>query len=119
MNRIDHGVRATEDLSLLHTLSDKKISLTMCPLSNLKLNVVRDIGEYPLRKFLDRNIIATINSDDPAYFGGYINENYKAIQKSLNLSIDNIMFLAKNSIMASFITEEKKREYINEIDKGV
>jgi len=117
VRRIDHGVRATEDVALLQTLANKKIPLTMCPLSNQKLNVVSDLGEYPLRKFLDRNIIATINSDDPAYFGGYINENYKAIQKSLNLTIDDIMVIAKNSVMASFITEEKKREYIEEIDK--
>jgi adenosine deaminase len=116
VERIDHGVRAIEDKELMEELGNMHMAFTLCPLSNLKLNVVKDLKNYPLREFMSHGIIATINSDDPAYFGGYVNENYYRIYEALNLSPEEIIILAKNSIIASFIGEERKRELIEEID---
>ena len=117
VHRIDHGVRSVEDDSLMHFLADRRIPLTMCPLSNLKLKVVNDLRDYPLREFLDRGIIATVNSDDPAYFGGYLNENFLAVQRALNLGPEDICTLASNSILASFIPGDRKRELLGKIDE--
>ncbi len=116
VERIDHGVRAIEDEELMEELGERHMAFTLCPLSNLKLNVVKDLKNYPLREFMHYGIIATINSDDPAYFGGYVNENYYELYKALNLTTEELITLAKNSIIASFISEERKRELIEEID---
>ncbi len=118
VHRIDHGVRSIEDEKLMNFLAENRIPLTMCPLSNLRLRVVNDLGDYPLREFLKRGIVATLNSDDPAYFGGYLNENYRAVQVALGLSSDELCTLAANSIMASFITGEKKREILERLLKA-
>ncbi len=115
VERIDHGVKAIEDPNLMKLLAKERIPLTMCPLSNKKLNVIPDLKNYPVREFLKRGIMATINSDDPAYFGGYVNENYTAIQRALNLTPEEICTLASNSILASFIPEERKREILEKI----
>ncbi len=117
VDRIDHGVRAIEDHKLMDYLAERRIPLTMCPLSNLKLRVVNDLGEYPLREFLNRGILATINSDDPAYFGGYVNENYRAVQRALNLAPRDLCTLARNSISASFVSSERKESIFRNIDK--
>ncbi len=117
VHRIDHGVRAIEDDNLMAFLAEHRIPLTMCPLSNLKLKVVSDLSGYPLREFMNRGILATVNSDDPAYFGGYVNENYLAVQKALNLNTGEICTLAANSIMASFIHREKKEKHLRAIEE--
>ncbi|MGE3062140.1 MAG: adenosine deaminase [bacterium] len=115
VSRIDHGNASSEDEALLKKLSERRIPLTLCPLSNLKLQVVKDLKKHPLKKFLDAGVVATINSDDPAYFGGYLNENYMAISDALDLKEEDILTLAKNSINASFISEREKETYIKSI----
>lgn len=102
VDRIDHGNRALEDSALVNRLERDKIPLTVCPLSNLKLCVVDDLQVHPLRKMLDSGLIATVNSDDPAYFGGYINDNYVSVAKALELSETEIKLLTKHSIDACF-----------------
>ena len=116
VSRIDHGNRSLEDDNLVEELVKNKIPLTVCPLSNLKLKVVERLEEHPLKIMLQKGLFATINSDDPAYFGGYINENYLAIAESLNLSKEEIYILAKNSFAASFLNEAEKKSYIDKVD---
>ncbi len=115
VDRIDHGVRTIEAPNLLKELGRMKMPFTLCPLSNLKLNVVKDLATYPLREFVNAGIIATVNSDDPAYFGGYVNENYEALQKALHLSGEEIIALAKNSIIGSFALQSRKEELLRKI----
>lgn len=117
--RIDHGNRAIEDEVLLNILAKRQVPLTMCPLSNIKLNVVRQLTDHPLKKMLDKGILVTVNSDDPAYFGGYLNENYLAIVKALNLSVADIGTLAKNSLQASVMGADQKERYFKKIDSIV
>lgn len=119
IHRIDHGNQTKDDEHLLNEVAEKKIPLTMCPLSNLKLAVVKDMKDHPLKNLMDKNVFVTVNSDDPAYFGGYINENLHAVQQALNLSLEDIIVLAKNSFDASFISQEKKDYYNNMIDNFV
>jgi len=114
--RIDHGVRSIEDPNLIEYLIDKQIPLTVCPLSNIKLRVFDKMEDHNIKKLMDMGVLVTVNSDDPAYFGGYIEENFTAIQKSLDLNVKDIKMLAKNSFMASFISKDEKEKYINEID---
>lgn len=103
VDRIDHGNRALEDASLVARLQRDQIPLTVCPLSNLKLCVVDDLAAHPLRKMLDAGLLATIHSDDPAYFGGYLNDNYRAIAAALDLTEAEIQTLAGNSLIAAFL----------------
>ena len=117
VSRIDHGNNSLNDEELVHELVKKKIPLTVCPLSNLKLKVVSDMKNHPLKKMLDAGLLATVNSDDPAYFGGYVNENFFAVALALNLSKEEITVLAKNSFKASFLDENKKQEMIEKIDR--
>jgi len=119
IDRIDHGNNSKDSEVLMDEIARKKIPLTMCPLSNLKLAVVKDLKDHPLRKFLDKNIAVTINSDDPAYFGGYLNENLIAMQKALNLTFDDIIILVKNSFEASFIDKQQKENYLQLVDDFV
>ncbi len=119
IHRIDHGNQTKDDERLLNEVAEKRIPLTLCPLSNLKLKVVKDLKDHPLKKLLDRNVFVTVNSDDPAYFGGYINENLFAVQQALDLSHDDIVVLAKNSFEASFISQDKKEYYYSLIDNFV
>ncbi len=116
VSRIDHGNRSIEDDNLMEELSQLGMPLTICPLSNLKLKVVEDLKEHPLKKKLDKGLLVTINSDDPAYFGGYINENYIELTKALELSKEEIVTIAKNSFRASFLEEQKKNEYIEKVN---
>jgi adenosine deaminase len=114
--RIDHGVRSVEDELLLEKLSATGIPLTVCPLSNLKLQVVKEMKHLPMKKLLQKEIVATINSDDPAYFGGYVNENFHAVAEAFNLTREEITQLAKNSFKASFLDEESKTKWIEKVD---
>jgi len=116
VERIDHGVRAIEDAKLVARLVEEQIPLTVCPLSNLKLRVFNTLEEHNLKKLLDAGLCVTINSDDPAYFGGYVGENFRRTQVALGLSADDIYTLAKNSFTASFLGDEDKRRYIEELD---
>ena len=119
VDRIDHGNRAMEDHSLVEELVRRQIPLTVCPLSNLKLQVVKNLKDHPLKKMLQKGLLATINSDDPAYFGGYINENYNAITQALGLSEEDLHNLAKNSFKASFLSNEEKRDMLDNVDSFV
>jgi adenosine deaminase len=113
--RIDHGVRSIDDAELLDKLARIEMPLTVCPLSNLKLKVVNDMADHPLKKLLDHNIVATINSDDPAYFGGYMNANFQSVTEALDLTNDDIVTLAVNSFKASFLSDEEKQKWFREL----
>ncbi|MFZ6771786.1 adenosine deaminase [Undibacterium sp. SXout7W] len=113
--RIDHGVRAEEDAALMHRLQEQGIPLTVCPLSNLKLCVVKDLRDHNLARMLRRGIRVTINSDDPAYFGGYINANFIATADALMLNADEIVQLARYSFEASFVPAEQKEIWLREL----
>ena len=114
--RIDHGVRSLEDPQLVERLRRQRIPLTVCPFSNVKLHVVADLAHHPLKRMLDAGLLATVNSDDPAYFGGYVADNFAGVVAALGLSDSDVIALAKNSFEASFIDDAKKRVHINEID---
>ena len=105
VERIDHGNRALEDAALVDRLRRERIPLTVCPLSNLKLGVVESLERHPLRRMMDAGLVATVNSDDPAYFGGYINDNYLQIAEALDLSAAEIRSLIANSRAAAFSTD--------------
>ncbi|MCH7333601.1 adenosine deaminase [Acinetobacter modestus] len=117
VNRIDHGVRSEEDEQLMMRLIAEKMPLTVCPLSNLKLCVVNDMGEHNIRRLLQKGVHVTVNSDDPSYFGGYMNDNFVAIQQALDLSNDELKQLAINSFEASFISDDEKQKWIAEVKK--
>lgn len=117
VERIDHGVRSLEDPALVERLAKERIPLTVCPLSNIKLRVFDTLEEHNLKKLLGAGLCVTINSDDPAYFGGYIGENFLQTQQALNLSADDIHVLAKNAFTASFLSDEGKNRHIAEIDQ--
>lgn len=114
--RIDHGNRALDDDNLVQEIAQRKIALTVCPLSNLKLCVVKDLTYHPLKKMLELGIRATVNSDDPAYFGGYINENYLQTAEALKLTKEDIYILAKNSFEGSFLHPGEKEKYLAAVD---
>ncbi|CAI3104675.1 Adenine deaminase [Acinetobacter oleivorans] len=117
VNRIDHGVRSEEDEQLMTRLINEKMPLTVCPLSNLKLCVVKDMKDHNIRRLLQKDVHVTVNSDDPSYFGGYMNDNFFAIQQALDLNNDELKKLAINSFEASFISDEEKQKWIAEIQK--
>jgi adenosine deaminase len=104
VERIDHGIRAVEDEVLLRRLATDQVPLTVCPLSNVRLHAVQSLEEHPLRRLLDAGVLATINSDDPAYFGGYVADNYLAVHRALGLDLAELQALAQNSLTASFAT---------------
>ena len=116
IDRIDHGNRSLEDTKLVDKIVKSGKALTVCPLSNLKLCVVKDMKQHPLKKMLDLGLNATVNSDDPAYFGGYMNENYLAVTEALNLGKQDLLALAKNGIEASFLTEDEKEALRKKLD---
>ena len=117
VKRIDHGVQSINDEKLIDQLVKKQMPLTVCPLSNLKLKVVSDLKDLPLKRMMDKNMLVTINSDDPSYFGGYVNQNYLEVASALNLTKDDILLLAKNSFTASFLTEDEKKFYLDKVDE--
>jgi len=114
--RIDHGVRCLEDPALVARLARDRIPLTVCPLSNVKLCVYPDLAHHPLKTLLDAGICATVNSDDPAYFGGYIDRNFLATFEALPLGPKDAYALARNSFEASFVSDTKKRGWIDALD---
>ena len=116
VERVDHGVRSLEDPRLVARLRDERIPLTVCPFSNVRLRVVPSLQAHPLRRMMDAGLTCTVNSDDPAYFGGYAGENLEATAKALALSDAQIVALARNSFDASFIDDALRRRYQSEID---
>jgi adenosine deaminase len=116
VRRIDHGVRCEEDPELLARLARERMPLTVCPLSNVKLKVFARIEDHNLKRLLERGICVTVNSDDPAYFGGYILENFLALQRGLDLSRAQLATLARNSIEAAFLEDSAKRRWYGAID---
>ena len=114
--RIDHGVRCSEDPRLVERLARERVPLTVCPLSNVKLRVFRTLDEHNLKRLLHQGVCVTVNSDDPAYFGGYVAENFLAAQRALDLDAGDIAQLAKNSFEASFLAPEARRRLTAEID---
>jgi len=117
--RIDHGVRAMEDEPLVERLARERVPLTVCPLSNVRLRVVEDLAHHPLRRMLDKGLVATVNSDDPAYFGGYVGENYRAAAQALRLSRDEVAAIARNGIAASLMLKSEKAALLAEVDRVV
>ena len=117
--RIDHGVRCLEDKSLVKELVKRQIPLTVCPLSNIKLGVFKSLETHNLKELLDCGLNVTVNSDDPAYFGGYVNENFLQIQRALNLTKQDIYTLAKNSLQATFLQEKEKQKLITKLENFV
>ena len=115
VKRIDHGVQCLKDKRLIEKLRNSQTPLTVCPLSNIKLQVFKKLEEHNLKKMLDQKLMVMINSDDPAYFGGYINKNLIECQAALNLSLNEVKTLLINSFKSSFLKEEKKREWISKI----
>lgn len=116
VSRIDHGVRCLEDPRLVERLRQERMPLTVCPLSNIKLCVFPEMNQHNLKTLLEQGLCVTVNSDDPAYFGGYLTENYLAVQQALNLSVAQLIQLAKNSFEASFLPLDVKQAYIRELD---
>ena len=109
IKRIDHGNSILDDSVLTARVAKSGMALTVCPLSNLRLKVVEDLKDHPLRKMLEAGLCATINSDDPSYFGGYMTENFLAVQESLDLSLDEIKQLGRNSFSGSFLSPSEKQ----------
>ena len=117
--RIDHGVRCLEDPALVARLAAERVPLTVCPLSNLKLCVVKDLADHPMKRLLDAGLCATVNSDDPAYFGGYLNANFVQTVEALNLSAADVVQLARNSFEASFVTPEQRAVMIQKMEHSM
>jgi len=115
--RIDHGVSAAADEELVERLRRERVPLTMCPLSNLKLGVVPELSRHPLKRLLDAGLLVTVNSDDPAYFGGYILDNYVAAQEALGLRRRDLVRLARNSFEAALLDEDRRRSLLAEVDE--
>ena len=115
VKRIDHGVQCLRDEKLVEKLSKSQIPLTVCPLSNIKLRVFNKLEDHNLKKMLDKQLMVMVNSDDPAYFGGYLNQNLIETQAALNLSQDEVKRLLVNSFQSSFLSEERKKKWIDKI----
>ena len=116
IERIDHGVRSTEDPELVERLVRERVPLTVCPLSNVRLRVFPVLAQHNLKHMLDRGLCVTLNSDDPAYFGGYIGQNFLEIAQALNLSRDDLVTLARNSLHASFVTQAERAPWLAELE---
>jgi adenosine deaminase len=114
--RIDHGVRSAEDDAVLERLAREKVLLSVCPLSNVALKGFKRVADEPIRKFIEKGVRFSVNSDDPAYFGGYILENYCALQAAFGLTVEEWMDVARNSVEGSWCEEERKKEMLNEIE---
>ncbi|MCK4868191.1 MAG: adenosine deaminase [Alphaproteobacteria bacterium] len=118
LDRIDHGNAALDDPALVARLAAARMALTVCPLSNVKLCVVPDIADHPLKRMLDAGLCATVNSDDPSYFGGYLGDNFVAVAEALDLSRADLITLARNSIKASFLDEDEKAPHLARLDEA-
>ncbi len=116
IRRIDHGNNSMQDEKLVEEIVRRDLALTVCPLSNLALQVVRDLKKHPLKEMMDKGLKVTVNSDDPAYFGGQVNQNYLAIQQALDLSREDLVELARNSFNYALIEEDLKGKYLEELE---
>ncbi|MEU7298959.1 adenosine deaminase [Streptomyces sp. NPDC007189] len=118
VERVDHGLRCMEDPALVERLVRERIPLTLCPLSNVRLRAVGTLADHPLPAMLDAGLLCTVNSDDPAYFGGYADDNFDAVRQTLGLTEDRLRELARNSFLASFLEddEERRARYLAEVD---
>jgi adenosine deaminase len=119
VERIDHGIRCVEDAALVEYLVKQQIPLTVCPLSNIKLGVFDHLSQHNLMQMLKLGLCVTVNSDDPAYFGGYIEENFRALYEALGIGSQDIHKLARNAFRASFLEPAEKKQYLNELDEFV
>jgi len=117
VQRIDHGFRCEDDPELVRRLAHERVPLTMCPLSNVRLKLVERIEQHNLKRLLERDLCVTVNSDDPAYFGGYVLENYLAVQQALGLSAAELTQLARNSFEASFLAPSEKKRWFTAIEE--
>lgn len=116
VQRVDHGNACVDDAALVSELARRRMPLTMCPLSNLKLQVIDSVAEHPLKRLLDAGLCVTVNSDDPSYFGGYVNDNYLACQQAFGLSRQDLAQLARNSFEAAFIPQEQRLAAFAQVD---
>ncbi|MEV7378231.1 adenosine deaminase [Streptomyces lydicus] len=116
VDRIDHGVRSMEDERLVARLAAEQVPLTVCPLSNVRLRVIDDLADHPLPAMLEAGLLVTLNSDDPAYFGGYVDDNFTAVRDALGLDPATLRTLARNSFRASFLDEAVREKYLKEVD---
>jgi adenosine deaminase len=117
VDRLDHGNRAMEDPALVRRLAQEGTTLTVCPLSNLKLRVVGEMAAHPLDAMLAAGLRATVNSDDPAYFGGYVNDNFRAVAGARGLGREQLASLARNSFLGSFLTEAERAPHLERLDR--
>jgi adenosine deaminase len=117
VGRIDHGNRSLQDETLVGRLARERMALTVCPLSNLRLRVVEDLKAHPLRRMMDKDLVVTVNSDDPAYFGGYVNDNYRAVTDALSLSSDEIIAIVRNGFTASLMAAADKATALAEVER--
>ena len=119
ISRIDHGVQSIKSAELMHRLKDEQMPLTVCPNSNIELRVFDTYKEHNIKELLDYGLNITVNSDDPAYFKGYINQNFINISENLPLTEDDIITLVKNSFRSSFISDELKQQYLDKVDQAI
>lgn len=115
VNRIDHGVRASDDAELMQRLAKEKMALTVCPLSNTRLRVFDDMSQHNILQMLEQGVKVTVNSDDPAYFGGYLTENFVALEQGLGMTHEQALELARNSFEYSFASRERKDEMLAQL----
>jgi len=115
VDRIDHGNRSLEDQLLVQRLVELKLPLTVCPQSNLRLAVVPDMTEHPIRRMLAAGLRVTVNSDDPAYFGGYVNDNFNALVDAVDLSAEEIIKLVRNSFKSSFLDKDAQQKHLDAV----
>lgn len=116
VDRVDHGVRSIEDPALVARLADSRVALTVCPLSNIKLRVFDDMKQHTLKQLLAQGVAVTVNSDDPAYFGGYVNANYFATAEALELNEQEVYTIIRNGFEASFVTQAERQALIDKLD---
>ncbi|MEU5399037.1 adenosine deaminase [Streptomyces sp. NPDC005963] len=118
VERIDHGLRCIEDRDLVERLARERVPLTLCPLSNVRLKVIDVLEDHPLRQLMDAGLLCTVNSDDPAYFGGYVGDTFHAVREALDLDHEQMRELARNSFVAAFLQddEERRSRLIAEVD---
>jgi adenosine deaminase len=119
VGRVDHGNRSLDDDALVSRLARERMALTVCPLSNLRLRVIDDIKDHPLRRMMDKGLVVTVNSDDPAYFGGYVNDNYRAVSDALSLTRDEVAAIVRNGFHASLMTKAEKDAALADVDRAL
>jgi adenosine deaminase len=117
VGRVDHGNHSLDDDTLVARLVRERMALTVCPLSNLRLRVVEDLKAHPLRRMMDKDLVVTLNSDDPAYFGGYVNDNYRAVSDALLLNRDEIAAIVRNGFHASLMSDAEKQKALAEVER--